>query len=92
MRDRLEQLGLVLEVVIGRGGADAGLAGDGAQRQGGGAFGFEDTARSVHEGARQVAVVIGPSLSVSSFSHRPAIKLYPNAVKMDVDTVQIGAI
>jgi hypothetical protein len=67
--DRLQQLGLVLEVVIGRGRTDASLPGHRAQRQRRGSFGLEDAAGGVHQRAAEIAVVVRAGLGVSSFSH-----------------------
>ena len=61
--DRLQQLALVLEVVIGRRRADAGFARHGAQRERGRPFLFQDAAAGLHQGAGEIAVMVAAGLA-----------------------------
>jgi len=80
--DGVQQFGLVLEVMIGRGRADAGLPRHGPQRQRAGSLGLQKAPGGVNERAPQVAVVVGARFGAFSFAHRITIISYLSTVQM----------
>ncbi len=97
-RHRVQQLVLVLEMVIGRGRADAGFTRHGPQRQGVWPLTLKHRLGGMQQSAAKITVMIGfgfgerRSRHVSIPQTATFLTFNPNGVKIDLDIVQFDAI